>query len=75
MVEKLLVKGCRSVQTASYRMCGSGEHTIRVSNGLRLRAVRGVLPRSFPGVLKISVTLLQQIVSHRLDLEVLLAHI
>ena len=32
--------------------------TARVSPGLTFRAVRGVLPRSFPGVLNISATLL-----------------
>ncbi len=33
-------------------------HTARASSGLRLRMVLGVLPRSLPGVLKISVMLL-----------------
>lgn len=32
--------------------------TSRTSNGFRFLAVRGVLPRSLPGVLKISVTFL-----------------
>lgn len=37
------------------------ENTSRISNGFRFRAVRGVLPRSFPGVLKISVIFLLKV--------------
>ena len=35
--------------------------TSRTSSGFRFRAVRGVFPRSFPGVLNISVILLGSI--------------
>lgn len=51
------VKGCTQRSALLY-IAGLLSPTSRFSSGLRFLAVLGVFPRSFPGVLKISMTLL-----------------
>lgn len=59
VVENMFDSGCRARQSGSKRQCRRGITLTTLSSfWIGLRAVLGVFPRSFPGVLKTSTTFL-----------------